>query len=113
MQSRTKVIVDLAGLSGELKLTTPDHWIDLSSTHQINVYLFAVPLEPWRQLMHRHSARISLCLSSSLLIVRMHSTILVAMAVYHPRLLSMLNTMGVLTPKRHIHTQQRMGNVNS
>ena len=63
--------------------------------------------------MHRRSARISLCLSSSLLIVLMHSTILVAMAVYHPRLLNTSNTMGVLTLKRHIHTQGRMGNVHS
>lgn len=111
-QSRTKAIVDLAGLSGQL-ISIHLCFCRIFITCNNFFLLSAVQPELWKQLMHRPLGRTSLCLNNSLSIVLAHLTILVAMAVCHHRLLNMSSTTGVWILKRLIHTQERMVNVNS
>lgn len=119
-RSRIKDTVDRAGHSGQLNLRYKIRYgilrylVLLCRILMIRKFLVsAALLELWRQLMHKHLGKSSLCLSNNLLIVLALLTILVAMAVCHHRLLNMSSTMEVWILKRLIHTRARMVNAIS
>lgn len=106
--------MDLVGRSGELELwkiqSIKKRSMTILMVQQMN---FTAQLELLRQLINRHSGRVSLSLSSSLWIVPEISTTLAARADCRPKPLNILSTMVDLRPRKLILTLQKMAFANS